>query len=148
MSRSTPLVILYAEDDQDDVFLFKQGLRPAHVNASVESVPNGQTAIDYLEGKGDYQDRSAHPFPDLIFVDWRMPAKNGAEFLKWCRESPHCESLTVLVITGSNSPRDSEKALEPGANMVLMKVASPEQMSRQLAEICHAEMNKSAERQK
>src|ERR1041385_7305686 len=121
MSRSKPLVIVYAEDDRADAFLFRRALRTAHANAVVRIVPDGEEAMQYMKGIGKYEDRSLFPFPDLIFIDWRMPIINGADFLKWCRQSPACESLTVVVVTGSNSPQEAKAAKDLGAGIVMFK---------------------------
>jgi len=36
--------------------------------------------LDYLEGRGEFDDRKKYPFPSLIIANLRI----GLEVLKWC----------------------------------------------------------------
>ena len=74
--------ILLVEDNEDDVFLMRRALQGAGISNPLYLVDDGQKAIDYLAGTGDYADRSLHPFPALIFLDLKLPFKSGHEVLR------------------------------------------------------------------
>lgn len=67
------LTILIVEDDQDDVTLLRMALSREHINNPIQTVADGEEAIDYLRGNGKFQDRSKFPFPSIIFTDLKMP---------------------------------------------------------------------------
>ncbi|MHC1769079.1 MAG: response regulator [Verrucomicrobiia bacterium] len=86
-----------AEDDDNDAVLFRLAVR--RYNWSVERVWDGQTAVDYLTGKGDYTNRTRYPLPDIVVLDVTIPRLSGIEVLEWRRTSPFAE-LPFYVWTG------------------------------------------------
>ncbi|MHC1769098.1 MAG: response regulator [Verrucomicrobiia bacterium] len=113
------LNVLYAEDNPDDVALFRYALRQS--KATLRTVPNGDEAIRYFKGEGEYADRSRYPHPDILFVDWRMPVVSGRELLKWCKTSPEIQSLPVVVFAGSGLKLELDEARAMGADLVMSK---------------------------
>src|ERR1700760_2929018 len=85
--------ILYAEDEENDIFFFERALETTASACTLKSVPDGEKAIHYLSGQGEFADRSRHPLPTLILLDINMPRKTGFEVLKWIRQQPHFKSL-------------------------------------------------------
>src|SRR6266568_9510160 len=85
-SKTTFLLV---EDDSKDVYLVQDVFkRTGH--GRLEVVQDGQEAIDYLTGQGEYSNRLEYPMPHVILLDMKMPRVNGLEFLKWLRcESPN-----------------------------------------------------------
>lgn len=79
MSRCS--TILFAEDNEDDAFLFLTASSKAGVANPVVHVLNGEDALSYLAGTGAYSDRTAHPFPCLLVTDLKMPRLSGFDLL-------------------------------------------------------------------
>ena len=113
--------ILLVEDNEDDVFLMKRALKGAHIINPLYSVEDGQQAVDYLAGHGQFDDRKKYPFPAIVFLDLKLPLKSGLEVLEWIRSQPEFENLVVLVLTSSNEPTDLKRAYSLGANSYLVK---------------------------
>ena len=84
-------------------------------------VTDGQEAIDYLQGGAKYADREAHPLPDLLLLDLKMPKLNGFDVLSWLRRQPGLKRLLVTVLTSSDQPKDINRAYDLGANSYLLK---------------------------
>ncbi len=126
--------ILLVEDNEDDVFLMQHALAGAGVANPVRVVENGQEAIDYLAGAGEYQDRVRHPLPVIVFLDLKLPLVSGHEVLAWIRSQPARESLVVIVLTSSDEPSDVRRAYALGANSYLVKPLD----ARQLIELAKA----------
>jgi len=113
--------VLVAEDDPSDVYLLKRAFAAADVPATLHVVRDGQEAIDYLEGQDGYADRNAHPLPDLMLLDLKMPRMNGFDVLNWLRQKPGLKRLLVTVLTSSSESVDINRAYDLGANSYLVK---------------------------
>ena len=113
--------ILYAEDDPNDVVIFKMAFRRATLPHTVHFVEDGQAAIDWLAGKGKYSDRDKHPLPDILIVDLKMPRKTGFDVLEWVRSQKLFEKLPIVVLSSSDEPKDVKRAYALGATTYFTK---------------------------
>ena len=113
--------ILLVEDNEDDVFFMKRALKNAEISNPLQVVADGQEAIDYLNGTGNFSNRSEYPFPCLVLLDLKLPIKNGHEVLQWIRGQPSCKNLVVIVLTTSREANDVQRAYGFGANAFLVK---------------------------
>jgi CheY-like chemotaxis protein len=125
---TTRRAILLVEDNEDDVFLMKRALKSAGIMNPLYVVDDGQQAVDYLSGSGAYADRATFPMPAIVFLDLKLPLKNGLDVLQWIRRNPEHEGLVVLVLTSSNEPTDLKRAYALGANSYLVKPPTAEQL--------------------
>jgi len=130
----TLLKILLVEDDPNDVALFQVAIRHKRINASVQRVPDGQQAIQFLTGQGPYADRNAYPVPDLVVLDLKLPVVDGLEVLEWRNLSNFSSEIPFVVFTGSTT--DMVKSLNLGADRVFLKPMSLDQIKARVAEIC------------
>lgn len=113
--------ILLVEDNEDDAFLMKRALASAGVKNPLHVVQNGQQALDYLEGKGDFANRAMHPYPSFVFLDLKLPYLSGIDILKWKQERRDLPPTVVIVVTSSDEPRDLAAAYQFGANSYIVK---------------------------
>lgn len=135
MSEITRTTILLAEDDQNDVMLIKRAFSKSHVINPIACVENGEEAVAYLAGQGDYADRERHPLPFMMLLDLKLPRLSGHEVLKWVREQPGLKRLPVVVLTSSREPSDINRAYEIGANSYLVKPVVFEEFSTLLKQL-------------
>jgi CheY-like chemotaxis protein len=84
-------------------------------------VGDGDQAVTYLEGSGQYNDRHAYPLPSLILLDLKLPKLSGLEVLQWIRQRPSLVRTPVVVLTSSAEDDDIKQAYEYGANSFLQK---------------------------
>ncbi|HEX5220698.1 MAG TPA: response regulator [Verrucomicrobiae bacterium] len=113
--------ILYAEDDPNDVTIFTIIFKRAMLPAVLQTVDDGQAAVDWLSGKGKYSDREKYPQPDIVILDLKMPKKNGFEVLEWVRSQKGFENLPVLILSSSDVPEDAQRAYQLGATTYFVK---------------------------
>jgi CheY-like chemotaxis protein len=115
------LTILVAEDSPTEALLLLKALAAAHITNPVQIVQDGEEAIAYLRGSGQYANRARHPFPSVILTDLKMPRLDGFEILKWLRAHPECSVIPVIVLTNSSIPDDIRLAYQLGANSYIIK---------------------------
>ncbi|MGE5138514.1 MAG: response regulator [Rudaea sp.] len=106
--------ILLAEDDENDIFLMGRAFDRAGIPNPLFVVRNGQEAVDYLAGTGDYAQRDKYPLPGLMLLDLKMPWMDGFDVLKWLRTHPQFDLLPVVVLTSSKLQSDVDKSRQLG----------------------------------
>ena len=119
-------VFLLVEDDENDVLLIQRAFRKAHMANPVHVVRDGDEAVAYLAGSGEYADRERFPLPMLVLLDLKLPRRSGFEVLEWLRAQPGLRRLPVVVLTSSDQAVDVNRAHDLGANSNLVKPGSIE----------------------
>jgi CheY-like chemotaxis protein len=122
------MLILYAEDEPNDIFFLNRAFKLARSPHILVCVADGEEAIQYLAGEEAFSDRAIHPLPALILLDINLPRKTGLEVLEWLRQQPHFKSLPVLIFTSSSRPEDMELARKLGADDYLLKTSDPSKL--------------------
>jgi CheY-like chemotaxis protein len=125
----TEATVLLVDDDENDVFCFKRALQKNNLTLNVQVASDGQQAIDYMSGKGDYADRKKFPFPKFVITDNRMPGVSGADFLRWLKQHSKFHVIPTVVFGGSSSPQEIVNAYENlGVNSYIIKPSQPDQL--------------------
>jgi CheY-like chemotaxis protein len=115
-------VILVAEDDAQHRLLIRAALAAAKLANPVRLVSDGDAAIAYLAGDGDYADRHRHPLPVLVLLDVHMPGASGLEVLAWMRAEPgSLGQIPTVMLTASDEEADIDAAFATGATSYLVK---------------------------
>jgi CheY-like chemotaxis protein len=121
--------ILLIEDYEDDIFAMQRALSQANITNPLQVVTDGQQALDYLSGAGQYANRTEFPLPFIMFLDLKLPFVDGFEILSWIRQQPTLQSIIVIVLTGSAETRDQDKAYALGARSYLVKPPTAETLN-------------------
>ena len=121
------MTILLAEDEENDVVLFKRALVKAGLDIGFQRVNDGEEAIAYLRGINRFEDRKAFPVPDLLVVDLKMPKRTGFEVIDWVRKSS-VKRLRIVVLSSSHEAQDINRAYESGANSYVAKPPAFDQL--------------------
>lgn len=116
--------ILYVEDDENDALFLRHAWKKAGLGNPLQIVENGEQALHYLGGEGEFADRARFPMPILILLDLKLPKVSGFEVLKWIRKQPPVQTLPVIIFTSSNQLSDVHWAYKLGANAYVIKPAS------------------------
>ncbi|MDX1952410.1 MAG: response regulator [Verrucomicrobiota bacterium] len=114
-------MILHVEDDPNDVLLMQRAFRKISIQVSIQAVNDGDRAVAYLGGSGEFADRAKFPLPDLVLLDLKMPRKSGLEVLAWIRSQPYLRRLVVAIFTSSRHEEDINRAYDLGVNSYLVK---------------------------
>jgi CheY-like chemotaxis protein len=106
-------IVLYADDDPDDLELVEDSFARYAKNVDVITARDGSQALSYLLRLSEDD-----PTPCLIILDINMPVLNGKEVLKKLREMPQFESVPVVLFTTSSLPQDQNFAKKYNAGFV------------------------------
>lgn len=121
MSALSSMSVLLVEDNPDDVALIQRAFRKANIANPLRIVTDGEQAVAYLAGRGEYADRAQHPLPVLVLLDLKLPKRSGHEVLAWLRSQQGLRRLPVAVLTSSREAADVNRAYDLGANAYLQK---------------------------
>ena len=120
--NAIPVMILIADDDEDDRLLTRQALEEAHLSNDVRYVEDGEELMDYLRRQGPYagQDGRA-PRPGLILLDLNMPKKDGRECLREIKADDDLRDIPVVVLSTSREEEDIARSYQLGVNSFISK---------------------------
>ena len=127
-----PNVILIADDDSDDLFLIRRLLSKAGIRNPVVSCRNGDEVVALLRPAASSSEKAVCPC--VVFLDIKMPKLDGFEVLRWIRKQTTLKNLPVMMLSGSDEPRDIRRATELGATRYLIKHPTAETLAGLLAD--------------
>jgi len=122
MSGTDVRALLLVEDDPNDVHFFRLGLEKAGLAGGLQVAQDGEEAVDYIAGRGRYENRALHPLPALIVLDLKLPKKGGLEVLRWLREESLLKEIPVIILTSSKQPTDMAAARALGVTAFEVKL--------------------------
>jgi len=105
--------ILMAEDDEEDVFLFKEALTDLKVDVNLHVVSNGLELMKILE--------ELEVFPEFVFLDLNMPLKNGMRCLEEIKGNQRWKDINVIILSTSSHPDQMKAAYDKGADFYMVK---------------------------
>lgn len=116
-----PKIILLVEDNPSDIGLTQRALAKSRIANQMIVTEDGQEALDYLFGNGQYADRDISELPALILLDLKLPRVDGLEVLRQIRANKHTSRLAVVVLTTSKEEQDMAQSYDLGANSYIRK---------------------------
>jgi eukaryotic-like serine/threonine-protein kinase len=108
---SEPTRILIAEDEDDFRMLLELKMRAEFPDADVESVPDGQAAVEAFDRKP----------ASVVVLDLQMPVLDGIEATRQLRARRASVSVPILVLTASGGPNEWKLLSSLGADRLLVK---------------------------
>lgn len=117
--------ILLAEEDEDDIYSFRVALSYVSKSITLTVVNDGNQLMNYL----------AKQIPDVLFLDVRMPAKDGFECIQEIRSNPRYLSLPVIILTAFDQYSVREFFIKQGADYFFTKAPSIGELSNKLEDI-------------
>jgi CheY-like chemotaxis protein len=119
--KSKPIIILMADDDEDDRMLAEDALREGRVLNELHCVEDGVELLNYLRREGKYGDKTVSPRPGLILLDLNMPRMDGREALQQLKADPALRSIPIVILTTSIQEEDMVKGYDLGAASYITK---------------------------
>ena len=115
--------VLLIEDDPAVLEMYRMKLSLDGYRVSV--------ATDGEEGL----DRAVELRPDIIFLDIRLPKKDGFEVLQALRQNPDTEAIPVIMLSNYGEKELVDRGLKLGAHEFLIKAnTTPSSLSEGIGE--------------
>ena len=114
--------ILIIEDSDDDYETTVRAFKKANrlVNP-IYRCQDGDSALDYLFQRGQFEDPESAPRPGIILLDLNLPGLDGSAVLREIKNDDHFKSIPIIVLTTSDDPKDIDSCYQDGANTFIMK---------------------------
>lgn len=106
--------ILLVEDEPADVHMVQRFLEKADSNLQVDHVEDGDACMAYLRNP-------QKPKPDVIFLDLRMPQKDGREVLAEIKLDQELHQIPVVIYSSSRTETDIAKCYKLGCAAYCVK---------------------------
>ncbi|OHC62867.1 MAG: two-component system response regulator [Rhodocyclales bacterium RIFCSPLOWO2_02_FULL_63_24] len=113
--------ILLVEDNHQDEMLILRVLKKINLANVVDVARDGQQAVDYLFGEGEFAHRAGADLPAAVLLDIGLPRLSGLEVLARVRAHPRTRVLPVVILTSSDEEKDRLKSYQSGANSFVRK---------------------------
>lgn len=120
-AASRTITILMADDDPDDCEFTSEALKESRLVNQIRTVGDGEELLDYLFRRGEYEQESASPRPDLILLDLNMPRMDGRDALKAIKSHADLKRIPVVILTTSKAEEDIYRSYDLGANSFVTK---------------------------
>lgn len=125
-------VIVTVDDDQDDIDLLRLLFRKAGITLPLEIFQRGEDLVTALSSLVAKSVNAVLPL--LCFLDVRMPGMNGHDLLRWIRQQPELDGVSVVMLSSSEHLDDVRQAAQNGAQCYLAKYPQPAILKRVVEE--------------
>ena len=119
---------MVVEDSDDYAFLLSRALNHSRRFQIVWRAKDGQEAVSYLGGVGQFGDRQRFPYPQAVLLDIQLPRKNGFEVLEWVTQQKTKPKVVMLTVLEHELNR--QKALNAGADEFKVKPYEEKELAR------------------
>jgi len=121
LDKESEFVVLYAEDDDDQILLIQEAFKKSQSDIQIRQVRDGEELMDYLLHRGAFTNPASAPRPDVVLLDLNMPKKDGREALNEIKGHALLRHIPVVVLTTSRAEDDIIRCYELGANSYIRK---------------------------
>jgi two-component system response regulator len=82
---------------------------------------DGEEALDYLFGRGQYAGRENFELPTLTLLDLKLPKVSGLDVLRKIRSESITRRMPVVILTSSREEQDVAAGYDLGVNSYIQK---------------------------
>lgn len=135
MMIGEPVLVMLVEDNADHAELVIRTMEDHRIANKIRHFIDGQTALDYLFRRGEYEDPAKSPRPHMILLDLRLPRVDGLEVLRIIKEQDETKNIPVIILTTSEAERDVTHAYNNHVNSYLVKPVGFEEFSKLMTDL-------------
>jgi CheY-like chemotaxis protein len=115
--------VLVADDSEDYLRLIQHAFESSAAAEFLPPLSDGKEVVAYLEGRAEYADRAAHPYPHVLILDLKMPGMGGFQVLEYIRQRGLLLPKRVVVLTAFAQVEDIHRSYALGAHFISPKTA-------------------------
>lgn len=115
------------EDNRGDIFLIREAIRAAQLDADLHFAQDGEKALRFIE---QVDENPSLRCPSLVIMDINLPKKQGGEVLEQMRKSRRCANALTVVVTSSDSDKDREAMARLGVREYFCKPSQYEEFMK------------------
>ena len=146
MTKAIPpkYIVLYADDDPDDLQLVTESFEKYTNNVEVVTLDDGEAVLSYLN-----QISALDPSPCLIILDVNMPMLTGKDVLIQIRLMEQFNDVPVILFTTSSVHEDQAFAKKYNAGFITkpLNFSQMSKITHEFIEHCSDEIKKNIRRQ-
>ncbi len=134
LPKPQEVAILLVEDDAGHARLIEKNLRRSGITNQLVTVGDGQQALDYLYGEGEYADASPAS-PLLVLLDLNLPVLDGYQVLKRMKADKRTKRIPVIILTTTDDTREVSRCYDLGCNVYITKPVDYQEFSDAIRKI-------------
>jgi CheY-like chemotaxis protein len=127
--------ILLVEDNPNDAELTIRALRKQNLANRLVHLQDGEEALDFLFGTGQFKDRDIDKLPKVILLDIKMPRVDGISVLKAIKADERTRSIPVVIVTSSAMDPDIKRCYALGSNSYIVKPVEFDDFAKTISEL-------------
>lgn len=114
--------IVFVDDDHEDSEFFTTAMRQLNPELNIAVAFSAAEMYESLDNQ----------VPDLLFIDSFLQEQSGHDNIENIRKRANCQSLPIIMYTGSSDVRLIRKAFQAGATAYLVKPHSLQQIKKMM----------------
>jgi DNA-binding response OmpR family regulator len=110
-TQHAPLSILFADDDADDQFFFREALLEIDPSIQLDVAKNAEELLNMLR----------HKAPGIIFLNLHLPGKDAFKCLQEIKSNSRLQHTSVVMLSSFRRPADEQASYRLGADLFFVK---------------------------
>ena len=127
--------ILLIEDSKEDAEMTLRAINKIKVINNVKVISDGEEAINFIFGKGEYEGKNLPINPKLILLDLKLPKIDGLEILRILKSDNDKKTIPIVVLTSSNEENDVVESYRLGVNSYIVKPVESDNFMKAIHDI-------------
>ncbi len=127
--------ILLVEDSMDDAEMTIRALKKVNITNNLVHLEDGQEALDFLFGKGKFENQALTSKLKVILLDIKMPKVDGIEVLRQIKSHEATRTIPVVIMTSSSEEKDLIASYDLGVNSYVVKPVHFENFAKAVSEL-------------
>lgn len=127
--------ILLVEDSMEDAEMTIRALKKVNLANKLVHLKDGQEALDFLFGSGEFSGRDTMMKPKVVLLDIKMPRVDGIEVLRQIKSNEATRNIPVVIMTSSSQEKDIITSYSLGVNSYVVKPVDFEGFAKAVSEL-------------
>jgi len=131
------LDILFVDDKLEHLEKFIKLFRAKDIRNRIQSVTDGEHALDYLFQRKMFADRKRYPMPGLVILDIRLPRLSGIDVLKIVKSNMRLRTIPIIILSEISNREKIWQSYWLGVNSYIIKPPTEDAFASVIERIAH-----------